>query len=434
MKITYRFQLNPLHIAALTIVLALVNLIIHWPGQLTPDSKVQLLQAYTGNYSDWHPPIMAFIWRQLLFSEYTLEPMLMFQISFHWIGIGLFSYSLCMAKHPNSALLMLISGLTPIAFKYTGILQKDTLLASLMLAGFGFASLSNLKFKWCGVIIAFIAMLSRANGVFAFTPIVFFILKKWQKNIKLYKIILFCLLFSLLLIPVSRWINHSIFNANRTNVERSLQLYDLVGIAYFSGDKSILPVNIENLNNCYTPLFWDTLVSERCGGAYSKIDRNITREWLNNIIKYPMAYLKHRTSHFNREIFFLVPPAQQCVDAPEFHSCPKSFLSDAINKNGLLWPVAWLTLGISMLLTGITGISQALCLSGVLYGLGYLFFGVAADFRYFYWTELSIQTALIYQWAFHGFIKWHKYAIAVGVIWVIGYAYRILYYLKYITL
>ena len=110
--------------------------------------------------------------------------------------------------------------------------------------------------------------------------------------------------------------------------------------------------------------------------------------WLTNIFYNPISYLKHRIYHFNSSIFFLVPPAQQCFYAPEYHSCPKSILSDAIYKNALLWPVTWLTLGIVMLLTGLCGVSKALCLSGVAYGLAYFFFGIASDFRYYYWTNL----------------------------------------------
>lgn len=420
------YELKPLHIALLTIILTFVNLIIHWPGQLNPDSKGQLLEAYAGNYSDWHPPVMAVIWRQMLFLDYALEPMLLLQISLHWLGFGLFSYSLCKAKRPITALIMLFSGFTPIAFKYTGIIQKDTLLTSLMIAGFGFVSLGNLKLKWFGVLISFIGMLTRANGIFAFPPV---IILSFKKTLNLYKIIFICLFLSTILIPISWWINHTVLNATKTNIERSLQLYDLAGIAYFSNDKSVLPVDIKNLDKCYTPLFWDTLASERCEMAFTRIDRAITREWLNNIFKYPIAYLKHRFSHFNREIFFLVSPAQQCVDAPEFHNCPKSLLSDTITKNGLLWPVAWLTLGFIMLITGIKGVSQALCLSGVLYGMGYLFVGVAADFRYFYWTEISIQTALIFQWAYFGFKQWRIAAFAVINVWLIGYIYRIIVYI-----
>ena len=152
-KILKSQELTPFHIAGLAIVLALINLSIHWPGQLTPDSRAQLLQAITGTYSDWHPPIMSVIWRQLLFADYLLQPMLILQISLHWLGIGLFSYSLNRSKYQKAALLMLASGLTPIAFKYTGIIQKDSLLASALIAAFGIASLGNLKLTWCGILI-----------------------------------------------------------------------------------------------------------------------------------------------------------------------------------------------------------------------------------------------------------------------------------------
>ena len=227
------------------------------------------------------------------------------------------------------------------------------------------------------------------------------------------------------MIPVSQLINNSIVRASRTNVERSLQLYDLAGIAYFSNDKSVLPVNIVNLQRCYTPLFWDTLGSERCQNAFGRLDRNIRLDWVTSIATHPIAYLMHRTSHFNREVFFLVPFAQQCVEAPEFHACPQGLLADGINKNGLLWPVAWLALGVTMLLSGSSSVSRALCLSGVGYGLSYFFFGVAADFRYYYWTELAVQTALIFEIACFGFQRWRIAAFVVLNVWIIGYAWRI---------
>lgn len=108
------------------------------------------------------------------------------------------------------------------------------------------------------------------------------------------------------------------------------------------------------------------------------------------------------------------------------HDCPRSFISDTIAKNGLLWPVAWLTLGIAMLLLGLGDIARCLCLSGLLYGLAYILVGVASDFRYFYWTELSIQTALIFQIATNGFPRWRIAAIAIFMIWFLGYAWRVL--------
>ena len=149
-KERYRLKLTPIHIAVLAIVLALVNLITHWRGELTPDSKNQLLQATSGHFQDWHPPIMTAIWRGLLFFGSDTVPMLTLQIALHWLGIGLFAVALCRANHHRASLIMLISGFTPIAFKYTGVIQKDSLLASFFIAGFGLMTLNDVKVRWGG--------------------------------------------------------------------------------------------------------------------------------------------------------------------------------------------------------------------------------------------------------------------------------------------
>ena len=189
-KESLHWELSLIHIAGLAFVFALFNLAIHWPGQLTPDSNSQLIEATSGNYRDWHPPIMAAIWRQLLlFGSHTV-PMLVLQIALHWLGIGLLAAMLCREKLHKAAMIMLLSGFTPIAFKYTGIIQKDSLLASFMIAGFGFASIGNISFKWGGLMLGMVGMLSRANAVFAFPPLLFLTLRRsWQ----LPKVILFCL-------------------------------------------------------------------------------------------------------------------------------------------------------------------------------------------------------------------------------------------------
>ena len=190
-------------------------------------------------------------------------------------------------------------------------------------------------------------------------------------------------------------------------------------------DISVLPVTINEISLCYTPLFWDTLGGERCENAFARTPANITWDWLVSIVTHPASYAMHRISHFNREIFFLVPPIQQCVDAPEYHTCPKTLFSDAITKNGFLWPSTWLILGIVILTSNIAGIGQALCISGLLYGFGYLVVGLAADFRYFYWTELSIQTSLILNFSSFGLQFWRKVTFSIFTVWILGYAWRI---------
>jgi hypothetical protein len=420
----FTINIGIMHIVLMTMLLALINLALRWPGEMPPDSIVMLNEAVSGQYSDWQPPITAILWSWMLHFADGGIPMLILQVALHWLGIGLFALLLVKNGHRLAALIMLASGLTPIALMYTGVVMKDSLLASLFIAAFGLASFNHKGLKAFGLLFGAVGMLTRANAVFAFPSLLFLL---FRYKLSLFRSLTAIAILSLLLIFVSQWINHDILNAKRTNVERSLQLYDLAGISYFSGDASVLPVEISNLEGCYTPLYWDTLIKPRCDKAFSRIHDSITREWLTNIITHPVSYLQHRLYHFNYEIFFLVPPIQQCVEAPEAHDCPRSLMSDFISKNGALWPVVWLVLGVIMLFSGLSEIPKALVLSALAYGFAYLFVGVAANFRYFYWTELAIQTALIFQIATVGFPKWKIAAIAVSIVLILGYVWRLAY-------
>jgi len=226
-------DLKQVHIFILTIFFATVNIAIHWPGQLNNDSEYQMQQAISGIYRDWHPPIMAVIWNKLLFLG-VKAPMLVMQVSLHWLGIGLFAGYLCREKLRKAAFIMLLSGFTPIALKYTGIISKDSLLTSFLLAGFALATLSDIRLKFAGILLGLIGMLSRANGIFAFPTLLFFAFKrKWRLS----KTLFISLIFSISLIPATSWVNHYLLQAERDNTIRALQLYDLLGIAYFSKDR-----------------------------------------------------------------------------------------------------------------------------------------------------------------------------------------------------
>ncbi|NBY19037.1 hypothetical protein EBQ74_02025 [bacterium] len=49
-------------------------LLTFYPGSMSPDSYDQLRQALTNHYNDWHPPVMAWFWRQLLWIKKGLSP------------------------------------------------------------------------------------------------------------------------------------------------------------------------------------------------------------------------------------------------------------------------------------------------------------------------------------------------------------------------
>lgn len=403
-------------ILAATLACFVLTIAIRWPGTLTPDSSVQLDQARSGHFTDWHPPLMARIWR--LWPQPAA--MLVLQAGLHWFGIFCLAARVGGRVHVRWAWAMVAVGLTPIAANYVGILQKDSLLGGLMLAAFGVAAWSRVA----ALALSILGSLVRVNGVFAAPPLWLSLVRSRAHTMI---VSIASVVAGLLLIPLSISFNHSVLGAERSGVERSLQLYDLAGIAHYSGDDLVLPVPVGSLDRCYTPLFWDTLATERCSRAFQRLNGSLSAQWLTAIERHPLAYAEHRLSHFNREIFFLVPAMQQCVDAPDRHRCDMSargFVVDAVTKNALLWPVTWLVAGLFLLFARPEPFVRALCLSGWLYGTSYLALGVAADFRYFYWTELAIQAAIVMHFAEGGKLPVKPLAITFAFIWGAGYLAR----------
>ena len=78
-------RLSSTKLAISALVLAALNLALHWPGTLTPDSKNQLGQVLAGAFTDWHPPLMAKLWALL---GGAVQAMLAVQVGLHWLASG----------------------------------------------------------------------------------------------------------------------------------------------------------------------------------------------------------------------------------------------------------------------------------------------------------------------------------------------------------
>ena len=377
--------------AVLAAVGALGTLAVRWPGTLTVDSTNQLRQVISGSYTDWHPPLMAFVWHWLGASP---EAMFVLQVTMFWAGLAL------VARAERSGWPLLV-GLSPIAVYYLGVIGKDTLLASALMFGVGLAAAG---WRWSGAVAVVAAGFLRANAGFAIGPL----LLKGRK--RLWTPVIGVAMIGLVALSSA--------TVQRTGVERGLPLYDLTGIDHFR-DGARFP------EGCYTPFFWDTLGTPRCGNAFQR-GENLTVEWLTSVAKHPIAYAQHRIAHFNRSTFFIVPPAQQCVEAPDMHECPVAARSDFVTKNALFWPCVWLAIGFALLLVpGIGTLASGLVWSGLAYGLSYAIVGVASDFRYFLWTEIAVQLALVLALSRRASIRW---PIAAGAaIAGIGYLARLAY-------
>ena len=63
--------------------------IAYWPGVMIDDARWQYQQAVDNSYEDWHPPLMAWVWRRLAFIVTGPAPMFLLQLLLYWVGVAL---------------------------------------------------------------------------------------------------------------------------------------------------------------------------------------------------------------------------------------------------------------------------------------------------------------------------------------------------------
>ncbi len=393
---------------ALSLITAAIIVAASWPGEMVGNTLVQLGEIRRGELTDWHPPLMAVVWRLLGTRPETL---LILSTAIYWLGIGLIADELARRTAPKWGYAMLAVGLTPISLFYLEKVQRDNFMVGFFLIAVGVGAKLGARFA---VPAGLIGCLFRTDAMFALPPLLI-------KNYRPLARLALCLALSLALIPLTIIVNRSLLGAENAHSEKSLQLFDIAGIQKFSGR----PVGGFDMRPCYTPFYWDTLDSG-CG-ALRATPGNLTRPWLSAIAEEPRAYLAHRAVHFNHAIYFLVPPLQECVAAPLHRWCGeerRSLWEDAIIRNAFLWPVTWILVGSFLLFIRLDPVARSLVWSAMIFTAAHSVISVATAFRYFHWPELALQVAILWQVATAGLPRWRMLAAAVLVLWAVGYAYR----------
>ncbi len=413
-------------LALTALALCVVNITVFYPGTWNNDSVSQYAEAQSGRYTDWHPPIMAYVWSLLLPMIDGTGGMLLLQLVLHWLGFWAVSDALARQGRSRAAWWMLFAGAFPLFIIFNGDTWKDVQMASAWISAFGLTyrertirNASRYRVALLVGLLAIYGVLLRTNAVFAFGPLLLY-LTLGAKRPRAAPLLAAVLGITLAAIPLSAIVNRGILSATDSGSIRSLQLFDLAGIAYRSGDIStffaVTGLGNQTLERCYTSYWWDGFSQwGTCREAWQGLDqhsnRSLTRLWLESILEHPGAYLNHRLRHLNSSLLFLVPakhyryaePKTASEYAESERTTLRLIIGDVITKNFLLWPVVWLIAGIAALglLVGADGRSDSvwgarlLLLSAILYSMGYGVVGVATGLRYHYWSVMACLTALI---------------------------------------
>ena len=435
MKWPWLTSTAPSRIVAPLVAMALcaTQLALIFPGELISDSREQLREAISHQFLDWHPPIMAFVWSWLLRINGNPGLLLVLHQCLHWLGFGLIADGLFRVRMPGRAWLVLAAGAFPVFLFYDREIVKDVGMGSGLVAGFGMIFwflVQRKSIPWWTVLLSgiciFYGALIRTNAIFAIGPILLLYFAR-GRQFGLTKIVGCSMLTALLALPLSNWINHEVIGAKPQDPLQSLQIFDLMGIAVRSGDVGVLGERAPPMNKiagCYTSYWWDPFspwgICEDVRHDLEYISEDTDQItpyraersalWRRAILKYPVAYMAHRLSHFNSSIYFFVPSlsfryskAWELGPSGRRVITQRDIYLDYLKKNLLFWPVTWLALGVcalSLLRQPVApppmfACARALICSGLLYSAAYLFIGVATETRYYYWSIMAIMLGII---------------------------------------
>lgn len=415
--------------AALLIALGLAASVwLFYPGMATHDALAVYDQAHAGSFGDWQPPLMGVIWVMLERAlGYGPHALFLPVATLYWVGWFLAFLALRLTGATSARLVLVLPFLPPL-FALVGILWRDVIFAVLWLNAIALAALCadrRVAFRVVATGLALFCLLIgywlRPNALFAAVPILAYVLwpQAWHRR----RVALLAIPAVAVLAASTALLNDQVFQVKSDNPTHSIFVFDLAGITHFA-DRNVFPVEdwtpaeIETIKStCYDPRYWDAMWWPECSFAMARINRDeppgtklfgsdrLRDAWLKALAEYPLAYLRHRLAFFRA-----LMTGRNMVMFDQRNSgqwrflfvkrTPYSLFETAMLRLQQWTPIfrgaTWLALAAFVAVAGVriaNGRAKAAILalssSALLYTLTYAVFGVAAEYRYVYWTALA---------------------------------------------
>lgn len=404
----------------------------YWPGIVIDDTRWQYQQVVDNAYEDWHPPLMAWIWRRLLFFAPGPAPMLILQLALYWSGIALIAWWAYRRGHPRLAVAIACAGWLPAPLALTGTVVKDVLMAGFLLCAAGLllcrslvgSSAVRAVMTAASILALFLAAALRFNAFLACLPLLLAVLPNAFTRTKP-RMLLTALAGTAALIMIGPAIARLV-DAEQTDVDLSVIIFDVGGITEHSGVSAFPDMGVRDPvavnHRCYDPYQWDSYsdwAKRPCPVGFHRWEALVDDDdldaralWLRAIVAHPLAYAQHRLEHYNLEIWFLVPEGPKFTAWAQSVPNPWGFrvrqndvptalvrLANEAALTPLGWPIFWISLSLGALIAGAAAKMPrevvALAASPFLYGAGYLVVGVATGMRYYLWTITGAALAAL---------------------------------------
>ena len=418
----------------------------NWPGHLSYDSILQLLQGRTGIYNTWHPPVMAWL---LGLADAVVPGTGLFVAFDTALSFGALAGVLLLGRGRAgwpAAVVVLAIVLSPQLVIYQGIVWKDVLFADAAVAGFvclahAAARWSDARARWAllggSFLLLALAALTRQNGVvvlpFASAALGWIAARQGRRRIEAalvgggFLVGLLAFVFA-----ASALLNmRSDGESGPAEQFRLLQVYDLAGAlarepdfplsALAEDDPALEHVLRQDSARLYTPIRNDPLAGspEMQEPLRTLDDEALAADWWGLVLHRPWLYLKIRAADFGwvaftpdivacRPIFTGIEgPAEQMKtlgiagrrDARDFalERYGKTFLNTLVLSHVPFALFAGAGIWLLLRRRRPADIAIAALLGAALaFTLSYFPIAISCDYRYLYALDLSALAALLY--------------------------------------
>jgi hypothetical protein len=422
-----RFRHSAVTVLAAICLCALQIYAYHW-GVITPDTVVQYGQALSGRYDDWHPPITAWLWRQLGWFGPGGAPFLIFDSLLYWGGTALIAVLLRLRAGWPGALAMMLFAALPIGFGQVGAILKDPLLACMLLMASALilwrersAGRIRIWLALPALALIIVASATRFNALFAAAPLIALLPpSEWVRGWRRLCLVLGA---STVLLGATGWmINVTALRPHQSQPIYSLVNFDLAGIGANGGGNaypSLTDADAAGLTaRCYNPRLYGAGGGGVCARAEDSLaDYGRRRHvgpiaiWLRAVTRAPLPYLKHRLAHLNWNWRFLLAriPNDAAYGMSQPNDLGLHFTRNPLTKivgaaayamacSPFGRPITWLSIAVGLLVIAPQLPSRrfvtAMAASAIFYGGAYIMISVAPDLRYNLWTMIAAMIGM----------------------------------------
>jgi hypothetical protein len=288
------------------------TVVTFFPGFMSQDSVFQLLQSQTGQYGDWHPPVMAWIWSFFKAAQGPL-PMLFIQASVFWLSLFFLNQYLVSLRSSfrNYAYLL---GCLPWIVNFSGVIWKDVWLANILLLITCLILANPSRLRTISILLMLTFALSlRHNALVSVLPFIayqFYQLlsqKEISRRKRLFFSSLLTALFCFASVLTIQTFEYKLLKTQETYPENGFMADDLFH-ASIKSNQSLLPdVPLVNIVECSTVLNGPQIYTAKISCLQKVVEwnkvswnsRSLFPEWIEYVRNHPVDYLKFRSIAFS---------------------------------------------------------------------------------------------------------------------------------------